>query len=111
MKPYNPIFEDKQNLTEMALLGTIKQMRIVVWTDHAPPHFHVEKKDSYDARIDIKTLRILDYKWQKNNKTMTSNDFDLLLDWLDQTSRKENNITNKDRVIIVWNALNPDNEL
>ena len=53
MKRYKPIFEDKQKLIEMALVGKTKGLEIRVYTDHEPMHFHLIKKDKYGARIKI----------------------------------------------------------
>jgi len=104
---YETLFpEEKEKLIEMATIGKVGQMKIIVWTDHNPPHFHVEKKDEYEARISIKTLKIIDYKYQKNNKTMSSTGSKNLLKWLNSPSKKNPNITNLEGVKYAWNILN-----
>ena len=82
-------------------------MRVIVWTDHIPLHFHVEKIGEYDVRIDIKTLKILSYKWQKNNKEMSSTEMKNLKDWLEKKSIKDKTITNLRGIKFAWKILNP----
>ena len=36
-----------KKLTEMAYIDTVKGMKIEVYTDRDPPHFHVTKKDEW----------------------------------------------------------------
>jgi len=91
----------------MALIGTVGQMRIVVWTDHDQPHFHVEKKDEYEARVSIKDIEIIDYKWQRAGKEMSSTELKILKKWLDELSKKNNKVTNLEIIKIIWDALNP----
>jgi len=106
MKPYKSLYE-KSNLKEMALIGTVGQMKVIIWTDHNPPHFHVEKKDEYEARLSIDTIEIIDYKWQKSGKEMTSSELKTIKKWLNEPSKKNNKVTNLERIKIVWDALNP----
>ena len=103
-------FNFTRRLTEMATLGTVGQMTVIVWTDHNPPHFHIEKTGEYDVRISIESLKIIDYKWQKNNKSMSSTEIRNLNKWLKEPSKKYPSITNLQRIEIAWDALNPVKE-
>lgn len=107
MNRYEKLFkEEKQKLVEMAYLGNVGQMRIIVWTDHTPPHFHVEKIGEYEARIDTKTLKIINYKWQKNNKEMSSTEIKNLQIWLKKQSKKNPALTNLEAIDFAWKILN-----
>ena len=109
---YKPLFnEEKEKLIEMATIGTVGQMKIIVWTDHNPPHFHVEKKDEYEVRISIETLKIIDYKYQKNNKTMSSTESKNLLKWLNSPNKKYPAITNLVGIKFAWDSINEDKEV
>ena len=99
----------KQKLMEMATAGKVKNLNITIWTDHNPPHFHIIKKDLYDVLIGIEDLEIIKYKFQKNNNIkMSSTEFDNVKEWLKD---KTNNVSNLRRIKILWNGLNPDEEV
>jgi len=100
--------EEKEKLIEMATIGKVGQMKIIVWTDHNPPHFHVEKKDEYEARISIKTLKIIDCKYQKNNKEISSTEMKTLKRWLKLPNKKYPGITNLAGIEFLWDAINED---
>jgi hypothetical protein len=53
MKKYKSIFEEKEKLIEIALVGKTKGLEVQVCTDTKPMHFHLVKKDKYQARIKI----------------------------------------------------------
>lgn len=87
MKRYKPIFDDKQKLIEMALVGNTKGLEIRVYTNHEPMHFHLIKKDKYEARMkipkelpsEIYQLELLNYTFQKSEKDIvTKQDLKLL---------------------------------
>lgn len=112
LKRYEMLFpKEKEKLIEMATMGKVGQMKIIVWTDHNPPHFHVEKIGEYDAKIDIKTLKILSYKWQKNNKTMSSTEIKNLQIWLKSPTKKYPKITNLEGIKFAWDSINEDKEI
>ena len=99
-------FSFKKLLKEMATIGTVGQMKVVVWTDHNPPHFHVTKLGEYEVRITIKNLKILDYKWQKNNTEMSSTEKSNLKKWLQSPSKKNKSLTNLQGIKFAWKILN-----
>lgn len=105
MKIYERLFK------EMAYAGTVNKLRIEVWTDHNPPHFHAVKKDSFDVRISINDVKVISYKWQKRGKEISSNEIKELKKWLNSKSIKNKNITNQEKIIILWNGINPDREM
>jgi hypothetical protein len=94
-----------ERLQEMAKVGIVNDLTIEVYTDHNPPHFHVTKKDKFEVRIDINTLEILSYKWQRSNAKLSSKDLDIIEKWL-KMKYKNKNITNKDIIEIFWDSMN-----
>lgn len=105
MKKYIFTREPKTKLTEMAKVGTIGDLSIQVYTDHEPIHFHLIKTDKYEARIDVRSLKVLSYKWQKDGATLSSNDIKKVNKWLDKPF-KNSNITNRKMIKIFWNSMN-----
>ena len=101
MKPY-----EKQSFKEMAYAGTVKGLVIEVWTDHNPPHFHVIKKESFNVRIAINNNKVISYKWQVSGKEINAQELKAIKIWLDQPSIKNHQITNHEKIIILWDALN-----
>lgn len=91
---------------EMAHIGEVDEMRIDVYTDHQPPHFHVLKKDNFELQMTIKGLKILDYRWQKNSKKISSSELKNLMKWLDSPYSKNKKISNLETIEISWNILN-----
>ena len=115
MKRYKPIFEDKQKLIEMALVGKTRGLEIQVYTDHEPMHFHLVKKDKYEARIKIprelpsaiSELEILNYKFQKSEKDIITNqDLKLLQSWMGERNKNSPEITNFQATCFLWDSLN-----
>lgn len=98
-KNYQPLFE------EMARVGQVDDLIIDVYTDHTPAHFHVTKKDRYEVRIDIETLNVISYKWQKSGATITSSELKKIGKWLTMKFRNRS-ITNKDAIEIFWDGMN-----
>ena len=116
MKRYKPIFEDKQKLIEIALLGKTKGLEIRVYTDHEPMHFYLAKRDKYEARIKIpkelpstiSELELLNYKFQKSDKDIITNqDLRTLLLFLKEKSKINDNSNNFKMIQALWKALNP----
>ena len=116
MKRYIPIFEDKQNLIEMALVGKTKGLEIRVYTSQEPMHFHLVKKDKYEARIKIpkelpstiSDLELLNYKFQKSDKDIVTNqDLRTLLLFLKEKSKINDDSNNFKMMQALWKALNP----
>ena len=115
MKRYIPIFEDKQKLIEMALVGKTKGLEIRVYTDHEPMHFYLIKKDKYEARIkipkelpsEISELELLNYKFQKSEKDIfTKLDFKILQSWMGERNKNRPEITNFQATCFLWDSLN-----
>jgi hypothetical protein len=94
-----------QPLMEMAKVGIINDLTIEVYTDHNPPHFHVTKKDKFEARMDIKTLDVISYKWQKGNSEISASEINKISKWLDKKYPGKD-ITNKDLIGIFWKSMN-----
>lgn len=116
MKRYKPIFEEEQKLIEKALVGKTKDLEIQVYTDHEPMHFHLVKKDKYEARIKIpkelptviSELEIMNYKFQKSEKVVVTNqDLKALLLFLKEKSKINEDSNNFNVMKTVWKALNP----
>jgi len=116
MKRYKPIYEDKQKLIEMALVGKTKGLEIQVYTDHEPMHFNLVKKDKYEARIkipkelpsEISELELLNYKFQKSEKDIvTKQDLKLLQSWMGERNKNRPEITNFQATSFLWDSLNP----
>lgn len=103
---YKRIFKEKNSLTEMATIGRISELTITVYTDHGPPHFHVIKKDGYEVRIRIDNFKILDYKWQKKGKEISSSDMNTLKIWLTKHYFKDRSITNYSAIKFAWEIMN-----
>lgn len=101
---YNRLTEDR--LIEMASIGNIGQLKIVVYTDHNPPHFHVIKNNEFEVKIDIKSLSVIDYKFQKNGKEISSSDMNNLRIWLIKPHSNNKKITNYEVIKLMWKALN-----
>jgi len=102
-------YKEKIKLTEMAMAGKVKELNVIVWTDHNPPHFHIIKRDLFDVLINIETLEIMKYKFQKNNNSkLSSIELKNVSAWL---YKKINNISNINRIKILWNGLNPDKKI
>ena len=97
--------EKYQPLFEMAKVGEIDDLIIQVYTDHNPPHFHVIKKDAFEVRISIKTVDIINYKWQKGNKEISTSELKKISKWL-KSNYKNKQITNRDAVEMFWDGMN-----
>ena len=46
--------------------------------DHNPLHFHIIKKDKFEVRIILKTLKVHSYKWQNKGEEISSDDLKLV---------------------------------
>ena len=115
MKRYKPIYEDKQKLIEMALVGKTKGLEIRVYTNHESMHFNLIKKDKYEARIKIpkelpsefSELELLNYKFQKSEKDIvTKQDLKLLQSWMGERNKNRPEITNFQATCFLWDSLN-----
>lgn len=102
MKKYVP----KIKLQEMAHIGDIGQLSIDVYTDHEPKHFHVKKKDEFEVKLTIKSLAIIDYVWQKNNKEISTKEIKSIKEWLISKNIKNKKLTNKEAINFAWNIMN-----
>jgi len=111
MKPYKPIIKEKKLLKEMAYIGNVGQLEIQVYTDHNPPHFHVVKKDEFEVTINIKTLKTINYKWQKNNKIISSSELQKIILWINKPYIKDKEISNLRAIKIIWGSLNPNKKI
>ena len=100
-KRYQPLFE-------MATIDKVDKLTVIVYTDHMPKHFHVLKKDAFEITINLNTLKIIDYKWQKNNIKISSNEKALLKKWYSENNKKESTLTNLRAIRFAWNLLNPN---
>jgi len=116
MKKYNSIFEEKEKLIEIALIGKTKGLEIKVCTDNKPMHFHLVKKAKYEARIkipkelpsEISELEIMNYKFQKSEKVVVTNqDLKALLLFLKEKSKINEDSINFKMIHAFWKALNP----
>jgi hypothetical protein len=116
MKKYKSIFEEKEKLIEIALVGKTKGLEIQVCTDTKPMHFHLVKKDKYQARIkipkelpsEISELEIMNYKFQKSEKVVVTNqELKNLLLFLKEKSKINEDLSNFNVMKTVWKALNP----
>lgn len=107
IKPYKSVFKEKQSLKEMAYVDTVNGNEIQVYTDHLPKHFHAVKKDEYEVRIKIPAGTVIDYKWQNNNKEISSKDLKAIKEWLGKPNKKNKKLTNLEAVKFSWNLLNP----
>jgi len=106
MKEINMETRYKKKFVEMATIGRVGDITVKVFTDHRPVHFHLEKKDKYEAKIELKTLKILSYKWQKDGSEVSSKDIRKLADWLNAPSKKNKKITNYELIDAVWSTMN-----
>ena len=116
MKKYISIFEEKEKLIEIALVGKTKGLEIQVCTDTKPIHFHLVKKDKYQARIkipkelpsEISELEIMNYKFQKSEKDkVTNQDLNSVLLFLKEKSKINEDSINFKMIHTLWKALNP----
>ena len=115
MKRYKPIFEEKQKLIEIALVGKTRGLEIRVLTSQEPKHVHLVKKDNYEARIKIpkelpstlSELEIINYKFQKSDKDIVTNqDLKLLQNWMGERNKNRPEITNFQATCFLWDSLN-----
>ena len=116
MKKYKSIFEEKEKLIEIALIGKTKGLEIKVCNDNKPMHFHLVKKEKYEARIkipkelpsEISELEIMNYKFQKSEKVVVTNqELKNLLLFLKEKSKINEDLSNFNVMKTVWKALNP----
>ena len=102
-----PRIKQKNNhLKEMATVGTMDDFTILVYTDHDPSHFHLLKNGEFEAKINIETLEVFDYKFQKNGKTVSGSYLRKLKRWLEKKSLRNSKITNKEAIQFSWQILN-----
>ena len=99
-------YQKKFKLEEMAHAGNVGQLSIDVYTDHNPPHFHVTKKDEFEVKISIKNFKIIDYKWQKNNKEISSKELKDLIKWIHTPYHKNKKVTNLEAIQMFWDSMN-----
>ena len=97
----------KKLLIEKAHIGNIDDLRIDVYTDtdRLSPHFYVTKKDSFEARIRISDLKVLNYKSQINNSEISPEEYETLYKWINEKSRFESKMTNFDLIEFMWGAF------
>lgn len=57
-------------------------------------------------RLDINTLEIISYKWQIDNKEMSSKDIKKIQQWIKSKNRKQKNISNKQAIEFAWDIMN-----
>ncbi len=116
MKKYKSIFEEKEKLIEIALVGKTKGLEIQVYTAHEPMHFHLVKKAKYEVCIkipkelptEISELEIMNYKFQKSEKDkVTNQDLKSLLLFLKEKSKLNQDLSNFKMIHTLWKALNP----
>ena len=93
-------------LEEMATIGYVGELKIEIFNDHNPPHFHVTKKDCYEVRISIDTKSIISYKWQKKGRTISSQEYDEVMKWLKSKNIKNKKISNEEAIILTWDFMN-----
>jgi hypothetical protein len=96
----------KHQLQEMAQIGKINDLVVQVYNDHNPIHFHVIKKDKYEVRISIKSLKIIRYVWQKDNEKITTKEYNKILKWLELPNKKNTKLTNYEAINFAWNIMN-----
>lgn len=96
----------KKKFIEMATIGKVGDIIVKVFTGHKPIHFHLEKKDKYEARIDFKIFKVLSYKWQKDGSEVSAKDIKKLEDWLNKPNKKDNEITNYRAIKFAWKIMN-----
>ena len=115
MKRSKPIFEEEQKMIEIALVGKTRGLEIQVHTSQEPMHFHLIKKDKYEARIKIpkelpsaiSELELLNYKFQKSDKDIVTNqDLKLLQSWMGERNKNRPEITNFQAISFLWDSLN-----
>lgn len=100
--------ERYQRFFEMATIDKIEDMTISVYTDYLPKHFHVIKKDQFEVRLSINTLKVMSYKWQIDGKEITSKDLKKIQQWIKDKNRKQKNISNKQAIEFAWDIMNED---
>jgi len=98
--PYKSAFK------EMANIGKVDDLVIQVYTDHNPPHFHVVKKDKFEVRLEIDTLNVLSYKWQKNNSKITTKEIKEIEKWLKKSNVKDKDLSNYKAIKFAWMIMN-----
>ena len=98
--------ERYQKFFEMATVGRFEDFNVQVYTDHEPIHFHILKKDQYEVRMQLSPLKVLSYKWQKDGKEVTGSDMKKIKKWLQDTSKKDKRMSNKDAIKFAWSILN-----
>jgi hypothetical protein len=96
----------KEKFFEMAKVGSIKDLEIQVYTDHKPIHFHVIKKDYFDVRVSIDTLKVISYKWQKSGKEISPSELKAISKWIELPNSKNKKITNKEAIELFWDSMN-----
>ncbi len=107
---FKEYYEQQDNLLiEMANIDTIDQLKINVYTDHLPIHYHVIKKDEFEVRIKLSDNSIMSYKWQKDSKEISSKEMKDLKKWLKKKNKDVKGINNKDAILFSWKTMNRGN--
>lgn len=105
-----------KSLNEMVHIGSVKTISIDVYDDHGFPHFHITKKDCYEAKVKIKDLKVFGYNWQQDGKELKGREYMQLLAWLekDYTKGLPKNypkISNLLQIQMQWNIMNQNNQI
>jgi len=116
MKKIKSTTKEKEKLIEIALVGKTKDLEIKVYTANTPMHFHLVKKNKYEARIkvpkelptEISKLEIMNYKFQSSEKEeVTRQDLENLLLFLREKSKINEDMNNFKMLQAFWKGLNP----
>ena len=119
-------FLSKHKIEEMATISRPtdnipKKSKIIVYGENdengtKTPHFHVQiNNGEIELEIKFEHIRNMEIWRTKNNYPKSwdgiSDVRDRIIEWLDETSKKNFGVTNLERMIMSWNDGNPNNEI
>lgn len=103
---------------EMAHAGEFGDFSVDIYTDHTPPHFHVNgqsKDKNFEVRIAvipkikrkilISDVEVISYKRQRRGEFTTADKRDLV-EWLNAKNSKMKTVINNFSIINAWNFMN-----
>ena len=108
---YRAFLNDNEKFIEAGFIGQVEELAIMVLTaEHSsqlPIHFHALDMKSFQVRVKLDGLSIIDYIWQQEGKQISKEQINNIKKWLkQQTNLIDQETTNHDAIIFAWNIMN-----